>query len=269
LKTHYELLGLVQGASGDDVKRAFRREIARYHPDKVQHLGAEFQEIAATRAAELTEAYRILMDPEDRAAYDAALAAGTVRSPLAATPAAPSASARPQPAQEPTADSPPPPVPESLRQTQATMSGFVRKATMARVREAVETVTGGSDAAAPAGFDAAFVMKPRRGLFQKSEAPVHVLVRIADCVDGAAIGEVWPVALRMGKPDVIVCVLLLGASLSSAGDLAAAIAEQRRKSRQAAVPLLVPVDTRDWDALIPPETPATVRKLLDRLKLGG
>ena len=268
MKTHYELLGLAQGASGDDVKRAFRREIARYHPDKVQHLGAEFQEIAATRAAELTEAYRILMDPHDRAAYDAALAAGTVRSPVAATPA-PSASARPQPAREPAADSAPPPVPESLRQTQATMSGFVRKATMARVREAVEAVTGGSDAAAPAGFDAAFVMKPRRGLFQKSEAPVHVLVRIADCVDGAAIGEVWPVALRLGKPDVIVCVLLLGASLLPARDLAAAIAEQRRKSRQAAVPLLVPVDTRDWDALIPPDTPGTVRKLLDRLKLGG
>ena len=73
MKTHYALLGLDQGASAEDVKRAFRREIARYHPDKVQHLGTEFQEIAATRAAELTEAYRILMDPDERAAYDAAL----------------------------------------------------------------------------------------------------------------------------------------------------------------------------------------------------
>jgi hypothetical protein len=54
-----------------------------------------------------------------------------------------------------------------------------------------------------------------------------------------------------------------------ARELAAAIVEQRRKSRQAAVPLLVPVDTRDWDALIPPDTPGTVRNLLDRLKLGG
>ena len=61
----------------------------------------------------------------------------------------------------------------------------------------------------------------------------------------------------------------LGQGLSPARELAAAIAEQRRKSRQAAVPLLVPVDTRDWNALIPPDTPGTVRKLLDRLKLGG
>jgi len=267
LKTHYALLGLDQGASAEDVKRAFRREIARYHPDKVQHLGTEFQEIAATRAAELTEAYRILMDPGERAAYDAALASGPARSPSAGQSTA--AASRPAQDAPPRPDAAPPPVPESLRQTQTTMSAFVRKATMARLREAVEAVTGASDAAVPAGFDAAFLMKPRRGLFQKSEAPIQVLVRIADQVDGAVIGEVWPAALRLGKPDVIACVLLLGQNLAPARELAAAIAEQRRRSRQAAGPVMVPVDTRDWNALIPPETPANVRKLLDRLKPGA
>jgi DnaJ-class molecular chaperone len=74
LKTHYELLGVASDAPAEEIKRAFRREIARYHPDKVQHLGAEFQEIAATRAAELTEAYRVLMDDGQREKYDAALA---------------------------------------------------------------------------------------------------------------------------------------------------------------------------------------------------
>ena len=54
MKTHYELLGLEPAADADTIKKAFRREIARYHPDKVIHLGAEFQEMAATRAAELT-----------------------------------------------------------------------------------------------------------------------------------------------------------------------------------------------------------------------
>ena len=34
-------------APADEIKKAFRREIARYHPDKVQHLGQEFQEMAA------------------------------------------------------------------------------------------------------------------------------------------------------------------------------------------------------------------------------
>ena len=63
MKTHYELLGLEPTADADAIKKAFRREIARYHPDKVIHLGAEFQEMAATRASELTVAYKTLTDP--------------------------------------------------------------------------------------------------------------------------------------------------------------------------------------------------------------
>ena len=51
MKTHYELLGLTPTADADTIKKAFRREIARYHPDKVVHLGAEFQEMARSRAA--------------------------------------------------------------------------------------------------------------------------------------------------------------------------------------------------------------------------
>ena len=59
-KTHYDVLEVTPAAAADEIKRAFRAQIARYHPDKVQHLGKEFQEMAAVRAAELTEAYRVL-----------------------------------------------------------------------------------------------------------------------------------------------------------------------------------------------------------------
>ena len=74
VKHYYQLLEIAPTAPADDVKRAFRLQIARYHPDKVQHLGKEFQELAAERAAELTEAYRVLSDEQSRAAYDRALA---------------------------------------------------------------------------------------------------------------------------------------------------------------------------------------------------
>jgi DnaJ-class molecular chaperone len=69
-KNYYELLDIAVTASAEEVKRAFRLQIARYHPDKVQHLGQEFLEMGAERAAQLTEAYRILSNPELREQYD-------------------------------------------------------------------------------------------------------------------------------------------------------------------------------------------------------
>ena len=55
-KNHYEVLEVAPTAPADEIKRAFRAQIALYHPDKVHHLGKEFQEMAAGRATALTEA---------------------------------------------------------------------------------------------------------------------------------------------------------------------------------------------------------------------
>ncbi|PYR26608.1 MAG: hypothetical protein DMF92_18130 [Acidobacteria bacterium] len=82
----YELLGVAPAASQEEVKQAFRQQIARYHPDKVQHLGKEFQEMALGRAAELTQAYGVLSDKSQRAEYDHALANAT-STPTPETPA--------------------------------------------------------------------------------------------------------------------------------------------------------------------------------------
>jgi hypothetical protein len=54
--------------------------------------------------------------------------------------------------------------------------------------------------------------------------------------------------------------------MSPSKDLATAISEQRRKTRNAG-PVLVPVDVRDWEALFPPDTPASVRSLIQQLKV--
>src|SRR5580765_7167774 len=81
LKTHYDVLEVAPTAPTDEIKRAFRAQIALYHPDKVQHLGKEFQEMAAGRAAALTEAYRVLSNEAQRADYDRALAAAPQAAP--------------------------------------------------------------------------------------------------------------------------------------------------------------------------------------------
>src|SRR6185295_20294563 len=91
----------------DEVKKAFRLQIARYHPDKVQHLGKEFQSMAADRAAERTEAYRILSDEGRRAEYDRAVADAGGQVPQAA-PAPPPPAGAPVPAEEQQSERPRP-----------------------------------------------------------------------------------------------------------------------------------------------------------------
>ena len=274
MKTYYDLLGLQPSADADEVKRAFRREIARYHPDKVQHLGPEFQEIASSRAAELTEAYRILMDAEARRSYDAMLTSGAGAAQAPHAPAGGDNRAAQAPA--PAAATPPPhrapgppavPVPESLRQTQATLSQFVKKATIGRIQAAIEALFGAAEPMTVAGFDAVYTLRARRGLFQRADPPVKLFLCVVSRVDAETIDEAWPRALKAGGGDPLVCLLLLGLQLAPARELATAITEQRRRSRQVG-PVVIPVDTREWAPLMPPETPNAVRKLLERLKLG-
>ncbi|KGL72878.1 DnaJ subfamily B member 1, partial [Tinamus guttatus] len=54
----YRTLGLARGASDEDIKRAYRRQALRYHPDKNKEAGAE------ERFKEVAEAYDVLSDPK-------------------------------------------------------------------------------------------------------------------------------------------------------------------------------------------------------------
>jgi molecular chaperone DnaJ len=64
-RDYYEVLGVSRGASADDIKRAFRKLAAKYHPDaNPGDHGAE------ERFKEINEAYQVLSDPEKRARYD-------------------------------------------------------------------------------------------------------------------------------------------------------------------------------------------------------
>jgi hypothetical protein len=51
------ILGLGVTYTSDEIKKAFRELIAKYHPDKVNHLGKEFQKISEERTREIMEAY--------------------------------------------------------------------------------------------------------------------------------------------------------------------------------------------------------------------
>ncbi len=59
-KTPHETLGLPPGAGLDKIRAAYRKAAAMYHPDKVSHLGPEFQEMARVKFIEIQRAYEEL-----------------------------------------------------------------------------------------------------------------------------------------------------------------------------------------------------------------
>ena len=64
-RDYYEILELARDASEDDVKKAYRRQAVKYHPDKNPG-----DKAAEEKFKEATEAYEVLKDPQKRRAYD-------------------------------------------------------------------------------------------------------------------------------------------------------------------------------------------------------
>ncbi len=64
-RDYYNVLGVPRNASIADVKKAYRALAHKWHPDKNQG-----DDEAASRFKDITEAYRVLGDPDQRARYD-------------------------------------------------------------------------------------------------------------------------------------------------------------------------------------------------------
>jgi len=272
VKTHYEILGVEPSSDADSIKKAFRREIARYHPDKVIHLGAEFQEMAATRAAELTVAYKTLTDAALRAEYDASIATGVAPPYIPQTPRpdAPRDDAPPRHETPVPEYKTPPPTGSGARfaAERADRDVILKRAITGRVHGIVENLYGKVEMPPVRGFDLALVPIAKRRFL--GSMPPRVLVKLLDSVDGAAITEAYSAAsrarLHSGKSPVI--VMLFARQLAPQQEISKANAANARQRKAPDGPeeiAVVAVDTADWSCRLPLNSSKEVQKLADAL----
>ena len=272
MKDYYALLSVEPGATTDDIKRAFRREIARYHPDKVHHLGQEFQALAAERAAELTEAYRVLMDESLRVSYDKER--GGSSGSHAAAPPVPAEPAAPAPpraeAPRPKADAPPPPPPPAREpaapqgQAGPQADTFVRRMAMTRFRDAIERSLDGVTSMPARGFEASYLVKGKRSLFGKS-VPERLLTAYVGTITADEVSSLGQQALAAPRAATAVTVFALGDSLGPAVEISNAVSSLRRKTPAGVTLSVVPVDVRDWSPMMPKDASANARAVIAQL----
>ena len=229
-KSCYELLEVEASASPLEIKQAFRRAIAKYHPDKVQHLDAELQRIAAVRAAEITRAYRTLTAASSEGGHDL-----RVGSPELHRDDATSSSDR------------------------VAAMGLIQRAALVRFRCALREEGWCSEQSVPP-FD---VSATSTGRWRHKGW--RILGRVVAELSDATVAETWTSAKSIQREDTRgVCVFLMGSNDCSPVHTASRARASDFCGGEPSL-LLILVDVRTWRTDAPNRTPAMAAALLRRL----
>lgn len=67
---YYQILGAEDFATGEKVKKAYRKKCMQYHPDRVNSLGGKLVDVARREMTIVNKAHDVLSTPSRRAKYD-------------------------------------------------------------------------------------------------------------------------------------------------------------------------------------------------------
>jgi hypothetical protein len=75
---HFQILNVARGASTNEIKKAFRQEIAVYHPDRFMRASDDEKSYARARSQRINEAFRVLRDDQLRENYNMTMPGGGI-----------------------------------------------------------------------------------------------------------------------------------------------------------------------------------------------
>jgi DnaJ-like protein len=246
------LLGIALPASAEDVKRAYRRQISRYHPDKVQHLGEEFQVMAAEKSAQLTHIYQQLMESggSDQT-IDATSKPADTGTPMAA--AAQTTGAAPRQVNR-----------ASTWQAVAVgCPSLILGAAVDRVTQSVRWTMPRAEEVPVAGFTLACRTRPDwRGLFKRKRPPSEAVLLRAP----SDIGPGPRQRIRDLMPGVDGAIVMFDLVLNPRAAGQEEPLGRTPSARREADVFSVTVDAMTWKARVPPHAPEIAHLILERLR---
>jgi curved DNA-binding protein CbpA len=256
LKNYYEILSLDPSCSSEEIKCAFRQQVALSHPDKVSHLSPEIQALASLRTAELTEAYTVLRNESRRSDYNRELEK-VIRT---------GASTRGQEKEKRCANDHP-----ETAVTEPEVSEFLRSMALERLESAVkQTLSGGARPMPMEGFDASYTNHRKWNVLSAGKRFAYLLALVLPCIDSSAVRDGWTRALKIGRmASGDIYLFFMGAKIGDANSLSSTILELQRQNHQKTEATLfaIPININSFNVLMPLNAPDLLRDIVKAMRM--